>query len=1312
MFFQRTRKERMRFRNNVLLLLLILLLIGTNCEFNNRVRIDASGLIDQDPIVLVIKHRQDTLSTALTNHVTIAMQYAKFPVETIDLGLISEGLDIKPSVRTIVVASELISQLSPPEIERLITFVANGNNIVFLGAVFYDDFSFLQGILPFTDFSVDSTAKGVYLHKNIFPQHAGKTYYAPAELPHKGLAADQFKSDVEIAAAAGNDPEYPLVIINKVGLGEVVTINSNLLYEKLYRGLIFSTILKGLDGIPYSVANVATIFLDDFPAPLYNEKLPPIDQEYDVTHSEFVANIWWPDMKAFADTFDISYSAMTAFNYNANVTPPFDFDEWTAGKTFVNGRQVDASSFVARNILESRHELAFHGYNHFSLWLEDWDNVNFMASSVYAARKRWRIDRMGDLPITYVPPTNYIDSTGISAIMKGMPSIRYMSSLYLGELELGTGREFGYEPYAPDDRLFDYPRISSGFSMNENSLFEQQGMQLLTGIWTHFIHPDDVFQVSQREEDEFRSRNPLKLGWKTHPVYGYGLYHVFRDRVLFTNERYPTLRYLAGNEAGAITEDWQNSFVLHKENQYNRTFIPLLNPGYESKSNQEEHYWFAYVSEANAEEFEEELAHNNVDFSISKLWDGALYQFSTKQDSLVVPNFDPKYRYDNQFKTAQVNDVIVRSRQYQTEFTDEFGNLITNPELLSEDWVDTRLEDAIRAYNNNPDNIRNQENLITLSIEFSEIRRAILILERRLLSSPKWAQNDLERLFTYYGWEGLTNQAENFLERLWLRYRSQEVIDVKDFAVQQLDLYSEEFNLRWALREKELNPNNEAIVLQYTRLIENQENWPIIKPELLRLIQLNPDTDSLYAYTIQRSFFYDSSETTIELLEGFPASVHPQLDPFATNFAFIYGYDLNNYPRALYWANRAEGFSESIKLNWLAQLNLYSEYQQKAIRLLEDNPENDSLRVQIGTELYYEGFVEEGREVLYPLFLKNPKGNSTGHQLINNEMQYFSYEERKSLYSKYPAFFSDKEKARLKDEMRWTEGVRLSAFGEYRDDNFDNRFARFGLSTQFGNRNQQTHLFKLEDLFFENSGSTQLSNYAGLGYEFSTRYAEQANEFKVGGGVFSGSGDFLTELFTSLSHSGAKSFTSGKLSFGPELTNQSVINNFNKFRFEGYREDNWSEKWVTSLSGAGTYYTNSVTEYEATGRFHYQITTEKLRARPIASLSWSDASENFNSGIPYFTPDQYFEQGLGVDFRYRKPDTFDFFTKLELELMARHEFSEGIFGTGRLQLDHKFKQYWELRLGTEISTSKIYSSNRLFFTLSYYFRKKLPKVTR
>lgn len=63
---------------------------------------------------------------------------------------------------------------------------------------------------------------------------------------------------------------------------------------------MFSSVIKMLPHLPYRNANVGTIFLDDFPAPLYNTKLEPIATEYDVEQADFVANIWWPDMQKLA----------------------------------------------------------------------------------------------------------------------------------------------------------------------------------------------------------------------------------------------------------------------------------------------------------------------------------------------------------------------------------------------------------------------------------------------------------------------------------------------------------------------------------------------------------------------------------------------------------------------------------------------------------------------------------------------------------------------------------------------------------------------------------------------------------------------------------------------------------------------------------------------------------------------------------------------------------------------------------------------------------------------------------------------------
>lgn len=1288
----------------------ILIYIGfISCDFAREVNFEPSKFIGQDPLVLLIKHRQDEYSGVVSDQVTQSLSYTKIPVETMDLGLISEDFRIPPSVRVVVVTSYLINELNNDAIEELTEFVSKGNMVVFLGTVTYDTFAHLQGIKPFAEYAFDSLSTGAFFLDDVFPGHTGKSYKPEFGKPHKGITKDQFSKRVKIHASASSDLEYPLILSNEIGLGEVVVVNSFAIDEKLYRGVLFSSIIKGLEGLPYSVANVSTIFLDDFPAPLYNENLAPVDEEYGMTHAEFVAKQWWPDMQAFADTFNIDYSAMTAFNYNAKVVPPFDFDEWVSGKIDVNGRQIDGSIYLAKEISQSRHELAYHGYNHFSLWLEDWDNVNFMANSVLAARKRWRIDGLGDLPTTYVPPTNYIDSTGISAIFKGMPSIRYMSSLYLGEIEDGGAREFGPEPYAPY-RFFNYPRMTSGFTMEDNSLFDQQSLQILTGIWTHFIHPDDVFQVEQRAEDAFKSRNPLNLGWKSHPVYGYGLYHLLRKRVLFTKERYPLTRFLSAEAGGAVTEDWSNFFVGFKEGESSYSLLTEKREGYQQKSElSNDKFWYTYVSIENRENFEKSLSDQQISFESSEIWDGYLYQFSSAKDSLSIPNLRKSAQLDPQFVQIRIQETLTKSKLYQTELNEEYAAL-ARLSGIEEVYVDTRYEDAIRAYNKNPESLKTQEELIKLSIEFGDILRAITILERRMLSSQTWLQSDIERLFMFYGWEVLPNQAENFLERLWLRYPSVEVIDVKNYAIVAMGLYGDEFTLRWLERERAFKPNDLAVALKYARAIESQDMWSEVKKELRSLIKRYPENDSLYAYTLQRSFYYEKSDSSTSLVEEFPVESHNQIDVFANNLALYYGYDLKNYSRALYWANRAGNFDERIKLQWLSELNLYSEFQNTSDRLLSENPKDDSLRVLIGTQLYYEGFTDKAKEVLYPLFQSSPKGSSLAHSLMNDEVSYMSLEERKVLYNRFPAFFSEKEFDRLYSEYRWFEGMRLSVYGEYRDDNFDHVFARFGTSSQFGNRKRDVHLVKIEDLYFENSrsgtGNTS-NNFVGAGYEFQRRSLNQSTEYKTGVSLYSGNQKVLGEGFASIAYSYDSTFTSGKLYAGPVLTNNAILNDYYKIELEGYREDIWNkDRFVTSLVGGVNYYTNSVFEYELVGRVYLQPFKKRVRFRPIAELSWADASKNFSSGIPYFTPDQFFSQGLGFDLRYRNPDNFDFLSLLDLEMMVKHETTDGFFGTGRIQFQNKFKKYWEIKLGSEISTSQIYRSNRFFFTLSYYFNPK------
>ena len=1285
--------------SNKLIFILFFLLIGIG--FSN----DVAAQLKVAPIV-IIQSSQDEFSVEVTKEIIQSFKYSNFEYSILNLEE-TKTIPLTSSTNLVINTTSFIASISDKEKSNLIEYISMGGNMVFFGTVTEESFAYVQGIKAGADYNIDQNVRGIAALEEIFPGYKGKEFYSSRSLAHDRIKKDSFTSQIRILATAVTDKEYPILYENEIGLGKVLVFNSYILYEKDYRGLMFSSIIKLLPHIPYRNANVGTIFLDDFPAPLYNTKLEPIATEYDVEQAEFVSNIWWPDMKKLADSLLLTYSAMTAFNYNANIVPPFDYNEWTSATIKKDRKNVKASIYLAQEIKNTRHELAFHGYNHFSLIAEEWNsNRSFMESALNSVRKRWRIDDLGDYPTTYVPPNNYIDSIGVQALTTGLPSIEIFSSLYLGEKDFGGDREFGQEPFS--SKLFDYPRITSGFNMDPNSLFNQHSMQLLTGVWNHFVHPDDVFQAVQRDADAFESRNPDNLGWKTSADTTTSLYNEFVKRLTHTKKQYPFIRLVSAYYGSKIAQDWLNtkSTYLETENKY---FVSVLPPAtYQSSSkNKDEKYWFMYVPKSERALIEKHLSNTAEGYTFSKLWDGYLFQFYSKSNLIDIPK--PKSSIKE--RTEILANLELANKRYQTYLINPFY-LSLGPQTLvvQEIPLEKKLNTAINKYLKNPKNLALQEDLIELSLESDQVMRAIQILEYRLKSNPNWNKNDIDRLVTYYGFESAFLRAENYLEELWRKYGDEKVIFLKDKIAERLGLYTLDFMKRWRLREIEIYGGTDDRVLAYTSAIESQENWPEVKSRLLGLIAGNPRSDSLYAYTIQRSFYYEPADSTISMLEGFPRWSHNQLEPFSTQLANIYGFEIFDYEKALYWAEKSNEIPERSRLEWIAQSDQMERFYTEAKRYLGRSSNNDSLRVFAGTTLYYMGYKDRGYEIMYPLFTEGKRKDTEAHRLIEEEFKFITYKDKKELFRSYPNYFNEQEKKKFKKEYRWNEGVRLSLFGEYFSDNFNNQSARGGLSVQFGNRKNRTHLFKIEDIYINNSVGNQnfFLNFSGIGYEFEKRKEDFSRVFRFGPSLFYGDEGILGEVFISYSISYDSTFTALNLSFEPELTRQAILQDIYKVKGEFYREDPWfKNNFLTTLSGTGQYYTNAVVDYSITGRAYLQPWSTRFRGRLIGELGWQDASKSFPNANPFFTQNNYFLQGLGFDLRYRNPNNFDYDSLVELELMGKHAVSDGYFMTGRLNIEHKFRNFWQIKLGTEFSTSSVYQSNRIFFTVSHFFRKRI-----
>ncbi|CUT01320.1 DUF2194 domain-containing protein, partial [Candidatus Kryptobacter tengchongensis] len=55
-----------------------------------------------------------------------------------------------------------------------------------------------------------------------------------------------------------------------------------------------------------------------------------------------------------------------------------------------------------------------------------------MKKALKFVQRKWIEEGLGDLPTTYIPPTNWIDSIGVQAIVQTFPSIKVIAGLYSG----------------------------------------------------------------------------------------------------------------------------------------------------------------------------------------------------------------------------------------------------------------------------------------------------------------------------------------------------------------------------------------------------------------------------------------------------------------------------------------------------------------------------------------------------------------------------------------------------------------------------------------------------------------------------------------------------------------------------------------------------------------------------------------------------------------------------------------------------------------------------------------------------------------
>lgn len=376
----------------------------------------------------------------------------------------------------------------------------------------------------------------IRLHTNVLLGFAGGEFRDPGL--HISVLRVKLGQHSRVHVSAGE--HVPLLWEAPYGKGAYIVFNGALLQEKINRGLFAGAIGVLLPDLIYPVLNAKLMYIDDFPAPFPQGTHPLIDRDYRMDLPHFFKKVWWPDMIRLARKHDLKYTGALIVTYGNRVTPPFDWES-----------DADVSSLVlyGRELLKEGGEIGVHGYNHQTLstvprvsrafGYNMWPSQREMTVSLRSLRQ-YVESVFPHYPLrTYVPPSNALDEAGRQVLKQALPDLVNISSLYIEDIRnLSYVQEYKLAP----DGVVEMPRVTYGYRIGEYDRWMMANAVTAYGIFSHFVHPDDVI-------DEVRGGNG---SWRD-------LYTSLEEYLELVQDRYGWLRPMTAAEASGEARRWLES---------------------------------------------------------------------------------------------------------------------------------------------------------------------------------------------------------------------------------------------------------------------------------------------------------------------------------------------------------------------------------------------------------------------------------------------------------------------------------------------------------------------------------------------------------------------------------------------------------------------------------------------------------------------------------------------------------------------------------------------------------------------------------
>ncbi|MGG8497292.1 DUF2194 domain-containing protein [Tenacibaculum sp. TC6] len=1193
-------------------------------------------LTGSTPLVTYISENKSS-SHKVSENIKQLCDYTKIPFSIVKENEINTpNYQFPSTLKTICISKT--DGLNTKAIHKLITFIAKGGNLIITNAIADERFNFLIGLKKEkSKHKYNTTAKGIQFKNNFIPNLNNLSIHN--NFTHFGLDRKSFDNSIEVILTAKNEENYPVVIKKNIGLGNVLYYNTSLEISKYERGVLFSSLLPTLEGIPYPVANINTIFLDDFPSPVYPFIKEPVLSEYNVSSQDFVKNIWWPDMLSMAKKYDIKYTTTIIFDYDENAEPPFSYKQWNLARE----NFIPISHLITKDVLKQNHELGFHGYNHVSLLKENWyeEDINIALNTI---KNIWRVSDYGALPVSYIPPSNYIDKLGIHSLHQGLPSIKYMCSLYFGEFASGGNREFNPEPYV--NTMFDFPRITSGFFLDDLKKYEKESIYLYTGIWTHFLHPDDIYQIPDENnlhaKGDFSYRNELQLNWKkTNKNNLPGMYNSFEKVIKEHKKNYPLATFPNVQKGGKLVANLRNSSFKHEQDS---SFYQVTNTGaYHNDQN-----WFLYINENHAATLFNFLTNQKSQYTQIPFQNGYLVNIKTKKPQIKIP-------LSNTASTTISTSEILAAYS-------EFLNFKETPEDILSDKLSMLRK---KIFGKNPFSIK---------------------IWKEYAKYCSWAK--LEKKF----WE----DVEHFY---YLKQNYEAALLAKEMA--DIIWYpSEKSKLIW-LERQILTATDVTVKLEllkeYLKNYNNENNSKEIRNKLREISEIQPTPENKVAFIA--TYLWKDEPEKFAVLNILPVTKDYQAIAKELTWYF---YENKHIDKALAWAELSKEIPIETQLYWLFEAGKYEELDEyyKNYNYTSFKDEFEAKKTMIDLYLAKNQFLKA-----WDLASSIPETHNEYESIRKKLNTFFIYQNRKTqknILTEKPAFLFEKTKDSIQRIIMLEQNSSYtitSAVNTNRNDiaTFDKAFTYSHIS-----KKNQVHNFTLSNSLVNNivNQNGEAINLYGINYEFiSSKSFDQKLRYSGKVGFETDNNRYFYTLGVKGSYSQNNTLLSVSYEANPVKNTAAFQNYLYQNTLGVYFEKNFKNNFNTATYIESNYYTDHNADFTISLTANYPIFKYNTNTiRTSLESSYSIGSTNVN-GIPYWmTKNRHY---LGGGIQYQLNTDIDK-TYILLDGMFFYDSYSEYFSRFRAKINFQLQKYFTIHLNGELFQQNLYYSNSLNVGLSYY----------